>query len=276
VTQCGPPAVYSNGVAKIWNTTTFGSKSFAECNPGYYLTGTDWRECQADGTWSGDSNSECKVRDCGAPEKVLAHTEPWKCPDGTTFSKRCTTQCSTGFELVMPSSKDALAFVDNGNVHSECASDGAWTGFLPECRIKHCGRSNDVLMGTEKCPKGAAYGATCNFKCETGYHLSGQNDQTKTTSDRTCLATGEWDNAQATTCDINTCATLTAPENGNILCDSVAYGGSCTFRCDDGYDLVGSSELKSAELRTSKLTCDANGVWSGPPPICKIQVPHDL
>ena len=60
-----------------------------------------------------------------------------------------------------------------------------------------------------------------------------------------------------------TCPPLTAPDNGDIDCSlgddgEVNPGDTCTFTCDDGYELGGS---------TSR-TCGDDGSWSGNDTTC--------
>ena len=64
-------------------------------------------------------------------------------------------------------------------------------------------------------------------------------------------------------CIVPTCPPLTAPDNGDIDCslgdDGEANpGDTCTFTCDDGYELGGS---------TSR-TCGDDGSWSGTDTTC--------
>ena len=59
------------------------------------------------------------------------------------------------------------------------------------------------------------------------------------------------------------CPPLTAPDNGTISCSlggdgEANLGDNCTFTCDDGYELGGSSFR----------TCEKDGVWSGTKPTC--------
>ena len=62
-----------------------------------------------------------------------------------------------------------------------------------------------------------------------------------------------------------TCPPLTAPGNGDIGCSlgddgDANPGDTCTFTCDDGYELGGS---------TSR-TCGDDGSWSGNDTTCTI------
>ena len=66
-----------------------------------------------------------------------------------------------------------------------------------------------------------------------------------------------------------TCPPLTAPDNGDIDCslgdDGVPHeGDTCSFTCDDGYDLNG----------TNARTCQNDGTWSGTQAMCSAGI-HD-
>lgn len=56
------------------------------------------------------------------------------------------------------------------------------------------------------------------------------------------------------------CPALSIPQNGMHNCSDkdFTYGATCTFKCDDGYDLSGSVYR----------TCDFNG-WTGKDVQCK-------
>ena len=61
------------------------------------------------------------------------------------------------------------------------------------------------------------------------------------------------------------CTLLTDPNNGTITCslgdDNItSYEETCSFTCNTGYELTGSSER----------TCQSDGSWSGSPVSCII------
>ena len=59
------------------------------------------------------------------------------------------------------------------------------------------------------------------------------------------------------------CITLLSPTNGNISCNSTGvsrYEDQCSFSCDPGYQLTGSSSRQ----------CLSNGSWSGSDVTCDI------
>ena len=59
------------------------------------------------------------------------------------------------------------------------------------------------------------------------------------------------------------CTSLSSPTNGNISCNSTGvshYEDQCSFSCDPGYELTGSSSRQ----------CLSNGSWSGSDVTCDI------
>ncbi|XP_065058048.1 sushi, von Willebrand factor type A, EGF and pentraxin domain-containing protein 1-like [Rhopilema esculentum] len=63
ITDCGDPGFVSNGV-RTMSDTVYQSTANYFCNPGYLLIGSTKRQCQANGTWSGQSAS-CVKSSCG-------------------------------------------------------------------------------------------------------------------------------------------------------------------------------------------------------------------
>ena len=59
------------------------------------------------------------------------------------------------------------------------------------------------------------------------------------------------------------CTNLSSPTNGNVSCNSTdvcRYEDQCSFSCDPGYELTGSSSRQ----------CLSNGSWSGSDVTCAI------
>ena len=133
-----------------------------------------------------------------------------------------------------------------------------------------CSPTNDSMF---------SYEDTCSFSCNTGYELTGSDT-------RTCQSNGSW-NGSDVTCSrgkytaiyisykcynicmaiflIVLCSLLNNPNNGIINCSlgddgTPSYEDTCSFTCNTGYELTGSSER----------TCQSNGSWSGSPVSCII------
>ena len=58
---------------------------------------------------------------------------------------------------------------------------------------------------------------------------------------------------------LDMCPDLVDPEGGRlVILTRKSVGGTAGFICNFGYELVGAATL----------TCQANGMWSAPPPVC--------
>ncbi|KAK1164030.1 P-selectin-like [Acipenser oxyrinchus oxyrinchus] len=107
-----------------------------------------------------------------------------------------------------------------------------------------------------------SYNSACDFSCEAGYKLNG--------SDRVqCTASKEW-TSQSPVCEALGCNTLTAPQNGDMVCShpigNFSFKSTCEFNCEEGYSLAGSS----------KLTCTSSGKWDEDQPQCGAVKCHTL
>ena len=59
----------------------------------------------------------------------------------------------------------------------------------------------------------------------------------------------------------HTCHTLLPPKNGSLTCtDDNKTNSTCSYSCDLGYQLIGSSQR----------TCQPNRTWSGVSPLCRL------
>ena len=54
------------------------------------------------------------------------------------------------------------------------------------------------------------------------------------------------------------CAPLEAPDNGDIQCTGSLFEDTCSFTCDDGFELSGSPTR----------TCQSDANWSGTEAVC--------
>jgi len=55
------------------------------------------------------------------------------------------------------------------------------------------------------------------------------------------------------------CGSLISPMNGSMFCSKTVFPNSIEFRCDEGFDLLGSEHR----------TCNSDGKWSGNTTSCK-------
>ena len=63
------------------------------------------------------------------------------------------------------------------------------------------------------------------------------------------------------------CPDLQAPTNGDVTCDgdNSNYGSTCSFTCDEGFAIVGSSNLTCTNSDLNSV----NGTWTDQSPLCE-------
>ncbi|XP_065905188.1 P-selectin-like [Dysidea avara] len=233
-----------NGEANPGDTCTF------TCDDGYELGGSTSRTCGDDGRWSGTDTTCTRVVTC--PPLTAPDNGDIDCSLGgdgeANPGDTCTFTCDDGYEL-------------GGSTSRTCGDDGSWSGTDTTCtRIPTCPPLTTPDNGDVDCSLGddgeANPGDTCTYSCDDGYDLSGSTT-------RACQDDGTWSGTEAVCSREITCPPLTAPDNGGIDCslgdDGVPHeGDTCSFTCDDGYDLTGS------DIRT----CQNDGMWSGTEAMC--------
>ena len=55
------------------------------------------------------------------------------------------------------------------------------------------------------------------------------------------------------------CSTPKQPNHGTVSCNDTGYNMVVSFKCDEGYSLIGPSAR----------VCQSNGNWSGEEPFCE-------
>ncbi|XP_047377236.1 E-selectin-like isoform X2 [Sciurus carolinensis] len=130
-----------------------------------------------------------------------------------------------------------------------------------ECeQVVTCEAQKDPEHGRLDCtaPFGTfSYSSSCSVSCDEGYLPS-------STETSRCTSSGEW-SAPPPTCKAVQCAALSAPRNGSVRCTpsptgKFPYKSSCTFHCEDGFDLHGSAQLE----------CTSQGQWTHEVPSCQV------
>ena len=92
----------------------------------------------------------------------------------------------------------------------------------------------------------------CQFKCNDGYELFGNNIME-------CTASKKWNPDEVPECREIRCNKLPALPHGNVKCsDENRHQSVCRFVCGEGYRIKGS--------RSS--VCSSDGSWSAPMPVC--------
>ncbi|XP_071607425.1 P-selectin isoform X2 [Heliangelus exortis] len=223
----------------------FGSTCAFSCQVGFELVGSETLECTATGTWSGDA-PQCEAITCpvlSAPDQGDLNCSHLH--GDFAFGSTCDFSCQVGFEL-------------KGTKSLECTATGTWNGDAPQCEAITCPVLSAPDQGDLNCSqlhRDFAFGSTCDFSCQVGFVLKG-------TESLECTATGTW-SGDAPQCEAITCPVLSAPDQGDLNCSQLhrdfAFGSTCDFSCQVGFELKG----------TKSLECTATGTWTGSPPQCE-------
>ncbi|XP_003387839.1 PREDICTED: sushi, von Willebrand factor type A, EGF and pentraxin domain-containing protein 1-like isoform X2 [Amphimedon queenslandica] len=230
--ECGPLDSPDNGIVRVEGTTV-GSVAKYTCNPGFKLSGSDMRTCQATGEWSG-STPVCQSIDCGSlPDPEYGTVKL----SGTTTGSLATYKCNKGFRLT-------------GSTTRVCLNTGEWSLQAPTCEPEDCGPLDDPKNGKVDA-SGTAFWDTATYTCNPGFDIIGE-------SIRTCQENGQWSGV-APFCQSATCELLSSPKNGRVSFTGVTINSEATYTCFPGFILIGY------EIRT----CQNNGQWSGQEPHCR-------
>ncbi|XP_045308958.1 P-selectin isoform X10 [Leopardus geoffroyi] len=190
---------------------------------------------------------ECEyVQECGEfglPQHVLMNCSH---PLGNfSFNSECSFHCAEGYEL-------------NGPSKLECLASGTWTNNPPQCIAAQCPPLKTPERGSMTClpsPEAPQYQSSCHFACEEGFALVGPEVLQ-------CTASGVW-TASPPGCEVVRCPLLEAPGKGTMDCvhplTAFAYGSSCRFECEPGYQVRGWATLR----------CIGSGQWTAPLPACE-------
>ncbi|XP_018416817.1 PREDICTED: complement decay-accelerating factor-like [Nanorana parkeri] len=117
--QCGNPGEVENADMEAENFL-FGSKVTYTCNAGYRMIGRrNYRECQADGTWS-NALPICEVQLCPSPPEITdGEMYPFK--EEYTYLDSVTYSCKGNLALI-------------GEKSISCKEDGQWSSEAPKCK----------------------------------------------------------------------------------------------------------------------------------------------
>ncbi|XP_072295250.1 E-selectin-like [Eucyclogobius newberryi] len=217
---------------------SFGGSCSFSCATGFNLVGAKTTTCTSSAEWS-DSVPFCHAVQCPAipeMENAIVNCEG----NANAYGNSCRFSCLPGYDLV-------------GTKELTCTSSAEWSGTVPYCKVIQCSKMSSPQWGSVRCsgPMGAiSFQSTCEFTCEEGYVLSGSDTLS-------CGATGQW-NATQPSCTAVECPALQNQSNLNITCGNFSFGGSCSFSCATGFNLVGAKTT----------TCTSSAEWSDSVPFC--------
>eukprot|EP00073_Rattus_norvegicus_P029919 XP_006250538.1 PREDICTED: complement receptor type 2 isoform X3 [Rattus norvegicus] len=220
------------------------------CDPGYFLVGEDTIHCTSEGKWT-PIPPQCKVAEC---KPVGPHV--FERPQNHFIRPAINSSCDEGFQI-------------SESAYQLCQGTIPWFIEIRLCKEITCPPPPIILNGTHtwRSSEDVPYGTVITYMCYPGseegvkFKLIGEQTIHCTSDSR---GRGSW-SSPAPLCKLSLPAvqcTEVHVENGVKLTDNKApyfYNNSVTFKCRDGYILIGSSQIR----------CKANNTWDPEAPHCK-------
>ncbi|XP_067144673.1 sushi, von Willebrand factor type A, EGF and pentraxin domain-containing protein 1-like isoform X2 [Centruroides vittatus] len=155
--------------------------------------------------------------------------------DSLTYNSEIRYECNYNYKLV-------------GEAKAKCNDDGQWSE-VPVCQgtCKHPGYIEHANIVDDN----FEINGEIHYECTEGYRLIGN-------ATLRCLITGEW-TSQKPTCKEIRCPVPHHPENGEVDFYSLTYNSEITYKCRDGYKLIGEAKAK----------CQYDNYWSSTIPTCR-------
>ncbi|XP_048255629.1 sushi, von Willebrand factor type A, EGF and pentraxin domain-containing protein 1-like [Haliotis rufescens] len=225
-----PPPVQFSTI--IGDNFDFGQAVAYECYPGYRRDGNYVLECGASGSWIGDVPL-CEKIECGPPV-VFDHSSVTVETVGVVQVAKYV--CNSGYIL-------------QGDPRAVCDM-GTWVGDARlDCVPVDCGPPA-LADYTSISYTSTILHSVADYGCVTGYSLSSGALR------HTCQEDGTW-SEQVPVCSKVFCG-MPSTETDYTGTDYY-FGGTISFVCAPGYELVGQAES----------TCMEEGSWSGSFPFCQ-------
>lgn len=169
--DCGSPGDISNGYRQTGYRFVYPTRVSYQCNEGYELRGRPYRECQANGEWSG-ALPECEPIHCNELGPPLHGT---MIGSGTSFNSLIRFVCNSGYRVV-------------GSKERSCQADRTWSGNDAFCEEVNCGLPGPLWNGWLDGHR-TTVGAIFFFRCNVRTKFNGTAFSTQ------CLETGLWSNS---------------------------------------------------------------------------------
>ncbi|XP_073478043.1 C4b-binding protein alpha chain-like isoform X1 [Aquarana catesbeiana] len=240
--SCGYPGDIENGYIEA-ESLFFGSRVTYHCNLGYNMVSKrNYRECQADGTWSNMVPS-CEVVMCPPPPAIPNGTfSPEK--EEYAFSDAVRYECTSPN---MVTEYDSSVF---------CTDNGNWSDPLPRCIEVNC-EPPEIPHSRKLLGFVGPYtlNSVIRFECNKGFAMKG-------TDTIVCNMDSTWNPSPPE------CIGAFCPEpkllNGKVIqgkkTDGYSVGNSVTLECDSYYKLNGKS----------RVTCGEDFQWHPQLPTCEL------
>ena len=239
------------------------------CNAGYTLHGNGTRQCQNNGTWSGNL-PQCYPKP--APTQTPYQPCSTGCAPGTCIRATRNCRCSPGYFGPSCDVQSGVCFpIQGGRIW--CSCQAGYTGSHCESRVT-CPAIPSILQYGQvtfsQQPSNGMYpfSTSAKYECSQGYVLRGDQH-------RYCMRSGAWNGTSPTCAPLPhspkkpTCSALPPPANGKMTQQLFKLTTLLIFSCNYGYRLSGS---------TARI-CLPSGQWTGNDTTCSAvtcPVPQDI
>ncbi|XP_073904534.1 complement receptor type 2 isoform X2 [Castor canadensis] len=250
--ECQAPPEILNGQKEDKHMDHFdpGTSIKYSCDPGYVLVGEEFVLCTPEGKWT-PTAPQCKVAECEPIGEPL-----FKKPQDQFIRPAVNVSCGDGSLL-------------SESVYQLCQGTIPWFIEIRLCKEITCPPPpvihNGVHTGSssEDVPYGTMVTYTCNPGPEKGVHFNLIGERTiRCTSNG--QERGTW-SSPAPLCKLSIpavqCSDIHIANGYKISGKNAPYffNDSVTFKCNNGYILNGSSQIR----------CKANNTWDPEIPVCE-------
>ncbi|XP_008066499.1 complement receptor type 2 isoform X2 [Carlito syrichta] len=250
--ECQAPPKILNGKKEDSHLVHFdpGTSIKYSCDPGYVLVGEESIHCTSEGTWI-PTTPQCKVAECEPIGRQL-----FTKPQYQIIRPDVNSSCEDGYRL-------------SESVYQLCKGIVPWYMEIRLCKEITCPPPPVIYNGTHtgSSSKDFPYGITVTYTCNTGpekeveFSLIGESTIRCISNDQ---KTGTW-SGRAPLCKLSLPAVQCSHAyvaNGYKISGKEApysYNDSVTFKCNNGFTLKGSSQIR----------CKANNTWDPEIPVCE-------
>ncbi|NXC03680.1 C4BPA protein, partial [Orthonyx spaldingii] len=188
--------------------------------------------------------------ECPAPERLqyAELNESSRIMQSFPVGSRVSFVCRPGYQRISGMS-----------LTRTCGTDLQWSPTDAFCAVRSCKHPGDLENGHIN-GMDLTFGSKLTFSCKEGYRLQGKDEITCVIKNKGV----DWSGALPY-CEIIPCEPPPKIANGDYTeSANYVYQITVTYRCQDPFSLIGSD--------TIYCTSDAhsNGVWSEPPPECRV------
>lgn len=244
------------------------------CKDGYgVLPGKNTVQvCSAYGTWLGETPTcidKLAPVFVTCPHMIVGYADRSKSSGQVWWNTPIAKDNSDIVTVVLTSGPSPNTVLDVGDYTVEyIASDGAQN--TATCTFKvivkqiRCHSLYPLPHTSVVCPAGRIYGSTCNFTCDNGTSINGEQMALCEKAGNTSYY-GSWSfgNYQPYCENLNPCSDLPVPDNGALVCDTWYFGRYCQMLCEDGHVVIDDPDTAQNEVDLHKtlLVCSDSGIW---------------